>query len=213
MSVSGFRRVKTRAELTKSSTVKWDNLKKTEREESKPKHAYKNTVVNKAMIDSSEYRRRIDKISGNTEVNRSIWNKAKEMLTHRSGTKYEDLAFIDSTTGKSLINKGFDQENYAKPSKKMQEMLRKAEPYTIIGVHNHPGSSIPSYADIKTCANRKYKCGVVVGHDGSIFVYSVNFEKFNEPMTVSALAKLETIGYNDSVKTMFREAGINMEVL
>lgn len=195
------------------TTEEWKQLKKTEREESKPKYTNKETIIDSNIINSTNYRRRIDNISDNTEVNRTIWNRAKEMLSHRSGTKFEDLAFVDSITGKSLINKGYDQENRAKPSKKMQKMLRKAEPYTIIGVHNHPGSSVPSLADIRACMERKYKCGVVVCHNGAIYVYSVNSDTINEPICASALAILAKTGYNDAVKSMFKDSGVEMRVL
>ena len=100
------------------------NFRAIEKEESKTKYLHPDTVVNKKAIRSAAYRRRIDKISNNTDVNRAIWNKAQEILIHRSGTKFEDLAFIDSETGKSLINTSFDKENFARPNKRMEEMLK-----------------------------------------------------------------------------------------
>lgn len=189
------------------------NFRSIEKEESKTKYLHPDTVVNKKAIRSASYRKRIDKISENTDINRAIWNNAQKMLLHRSGTKFEDLAFIDNKTGKSLINTSFDKENFARPSKRMEEMLKEAEPYTIIGVHNHPGSSVPSLADIKACLNRKYKCGVVVCHDGKIYKYSVDSENFNEIIATSALDRLQISGYNSDVENMFSDAGLTMEVL
>ena len=130
-----------------------------------------------------------------------------------AGTKFEDLAFIDSETGKSLINTSFDKENFARPNKRMEEMLKNAEPYTIIGVHNHLGSSVPSIPDLKACANRKYKYGIVICHNGTIYKYSVDNNLFNEPMASSALDRLEKTGYNSKVNELFKNAGIEMEVL
>lgn len=195
------------------TTAEWEKLAKPEKEESKTKYAYKETVIDKNTIETAEYRRRIDNISDNTEVNRSIWSRAKEMLTHRSGTKFEDLAFIDSNSGKSLINKAFDKENTAKPNEKMVKMLKDAKPYTIIGIHNHPGNTVPSIPDIKACIERKYKCGVVLCHNGKIYKYTVNGDKFNEIIAASALDRLEKTGYNTRVKKIFSDAGIEMEVL
>lgn len=51
----------------------------------------KDTLVNKTCIDSGEYRRKFDKLTENSEVNRVIYVKAKEMLIHRSGTSLEDM--------------------------------------------------------------------------------------------------------------------------
>lgn len=184
-----------------------------EAEESKTKYEYLDTVIDKQFINSPEYRRKIDKISDNPKVNRSIWSRAKEMLQHRTGTKYEDLIFIDSKTGKSLINKDYNKENTANPNAKMKKMLKAAEPFTIIGVHNHPGNSVPSIPDIRACIERKYKYGVVLCHNGKIYKYSVNAEKYNELIAMSALDRLEKNGYNTKLKSMFNDAGIEIEVL
>lgn len=134
------------------------------------------------------------------------------MLSHRSGTEYEDLAFINSKNGKTLINKSYNVIRQAKPNKRMKKLLKQSEPYTIIAVHNHPGSSVPSLADIRTAFARKYKYGLVVCHDGTIYKYSVS-EQYNEIMAISALARLEQKGYNKDVKNLFIDAGIEMEIL
>ena len=112
------------------------------------------------------------------------------MLKHRSGTKYEDLPFVDSKTGKIVTNESCDKESAVSPNKNMTSMLNKAEPYTIIAIHNHPGSSTPSFSDIMACMERKYKYGLIACHDGRIYKYSVNKENFNIPMAVAALDRV-----------------------
>ena len=134
------------------------------------------------------------------------------MLEHRSGTRYEDIAFINYSTGKAKINKGYHKENTAKPNKPMMEMLENSSPNTIIAIHNHPGSSVPSIPDLRVCMQRNYKKGIVICHDGKIYAYSVNKEKYNEPIAASALDWLETEGYTDKVKRSFLDAGVTMEV-
>ena len=192
----------------------WKNVRKlSEKEASKKKYEYENTVVNKKVINSANYRKRIGKATINEKVNRSIWQAAREMLFHRSGTKYEDLAFIDSATGKQQINKNFDKERTAKPNKPMNQMLRKSEQNTIIAIHNHPGSNVPSLADLRACAKRQYKFGMVVGHDGKIYKYNVDKEKFNASIASSALDRMTKSGYNEKVKKMFNDAGVEMQVL
>ena len=194
-------------------TEEWNFWKREEWEESKPKYTYRNTIINKVLVESADYRRKIDNISDNVKVNRSIWKNAKEILHHRTGTKYEDLAYIDIATGKAIINKAFDKENNARPNAKMDEMLDSAKPYTVIGIHNHPSSTAPSISDLIVCMNRKYCFGVVLCHDGKIYKYSVDSDRFNEPMAYAALDKLNEEGYNAKIKKMFEDAGIKMEVL
>ena len=75
------------------------------KEQSKPKYIYQDTVIHKKIIESSDYRRKFNQVSDSDRVNRIAWQRSKEMLTHRSGTRYEDIAFVDYLTGKSKINK------------------------------------------------------------------------------------------------------------
>ena len=184
-----------------------------EQENSKKKYQYSSTIIHTDKINSSDYRRRIDKIPESTEVKRSVWKNAKDMLYHRSGTKYEDIAFIDSKTGRSIINKNFDKESTASPNKRMKAMLKELEPYTIIAVHNHPGSSPPSLSDILACKERKYKYGLVACHDGMIYKYSVDDRKFNKPMAISAVDLLLKNGYTKEVKSRLKDAGIYLEMM
>lgn len=183
-----------------------------EDEASKRKYLIEDTIIKTEVIETPEYRRRIDVLEENIKTKRSIWNKAKEMLQHRNGTEYEDLAFIDSKTGKSFINKSYHVKRQAKPNKRMKKLLEQSEPYTIIAIHNHPGSSIPSISDIRAAHKRKYKYGLIVCHNGTIYKYFVS-ENYNDACIISALARLEEKGYTKEVKKLFKDAGIEMEVL
>ena len=79
------------------SFEEWDRLRAfAEKEESKQKYKYKDTVVNTSEISSSEYRRKFTNITGENKISRALWENALDMLDHRSGTKYEDLAFVNS---------------------------------------------------------------------------------------------------------------------
>lgn len=195
------------------TTEEWNRSRNfAEQEESKRKYKYKDTIVNVSEISSARYRKKFTDITGENRISGSLWKSALDVLSHRSGTKYEDLAFVDSKTGKAEINKNYDKENTASPSKRMKKMLRDADANTVIAIHNHPGSSAPSLADLQVCIQRKYKYGLVICHDGKIYKYMVNEEKFNRPKIISALARLEERGYNEDVKKQFIEAGVHMEV-
>ena len=78
------------------------------------------------------------------------------------------------------------------------------------------GSSVPSWADIKVAADRKYKYGLIAAHDGTIFKYRITGE-INRLYYDSAVAKLDRLGYtNDSLKefcSVVCDAGVEMEVL
>ena len=95
----------------------------------------------------------------------------------------------------------------------MLKMLKDADHGTIIAIHNHPGSSVPSLADLMVYINRGYQFGLVVCHDGKIYKYFVDKAKFNPVIADTALDKLEIEGYNYDVEKMFEDAGVIMEVL
>lgn len=195
------------------TTEEWNRSRAfAEKEESKRKYKYKDTVVNTAEISSAGYRRKFTNITGENKISRVLWENALDMLDHRSGTKYEDLAFVDSKTGGAKINKNYDKENTASPSDSMKKMLRDAEPHSIIAIHNHPGSSAPSYSDIMACKDRKYKYGLIVCHDGTIYKYSLDEERLNIPMAISALDRVLKKGYTEITSKECAAAGIKMEV-
>lgn len=58
----------------------------------------KQTVINHAYIHSSGYKRKFDNISNDRELSRVLYKAVKNMLEHRSGTKYEDMCWIDLDT-------------------------------------------------------------------------------------------------------------------
>ena len=183
-----------------------------ESEESKKKYKYADTVVKKSLLTSSEYRKKFNQVSGNSKVNRRAWNISKDMLSHRSGTKFEDLAFINVVNGKYAVNKDYDVESKANMNKQMKQLLEESEPKTIIAIHNHPGSSVPSLADLMTCVNRGYYFGLVACHDGKVYKYWVDKNKFNSVNAGFALDRMETQGYDKEVRTWLEQAGVYMEV-
>lgn len=184
-----------------------------EREESKPKYEHPETAINPEIVKSAEYRRKFDRISDGPAANRQLWQYAKDILTHRTGTKYEDIAFVDVVSGKGKVMSNYNVERTAKPSKAMFKMLRGSKPNTIIAIHNHPGSGVPSIPDLRACIERKYNKGVVVCHDGKIYAYSVDDGRYNEIIATYALDALGKNGYNDHVAKQLNDAGVTLEVL
>lgn len=183
-----------------------------ESEESKKKYKYADTVVKKSLLTSSEYRKKFNQVSGNSKVNRRAWNISKDMLSHRSGTKFEDLAFINVVNGKYAVNKDYNVESKAKMNKPMKQLLEESESGTIIAIHNHPGSSAPSLADLMTCVKRGYNFGLVACHDGKVYKYWVDKNKFNSVNAGFALDRMETQGYDKEVRTWLEQAGVYLEV-
>lgn len=180
------------------------------------------TLVEHGLTNSGDYKKKIDELSDDIKESRAITQSAKQILAHRDGTNFEDLAFYDTVSGKLKINKSFDFfENgisACKPNKLMEAMLKKAGDYTIVGIHNHPKSGAPSIADIITARDRKYKYGIVLGHNGVVYKYSVSKDFSDMGNGEFFLEKLERAVYNKDGKRMkdaldsLSKIGIKMEV-
>ena len=135
----------------------------------------KDTLVNSTYINSGEYRRKFDVISDNTNLNRMLYQLAKKMLLHRSGTLYEDMYWIDLDTLKIVAEEtGDNLESQIVYSKKTKEEILKHN--NLMTIHSHPNSFPPSLPELYANYLNRYLCGIVVCHNGDIFKYSVNEE-------------------------------------
>lgn len=171
-----------------------------ESESSKPKYLNRSTIVDKQITDSPSYRKTINKLGESKKVSRSIFQRIKEMLSRRSGGVFEDLSFIDSQTGKYITRTDYNIDSKCFPSKRMMEMVLNAKPNTIIAVHNHPRSTVPSLSDINTALEKHYKYGVIACHNGDIYKYTVLGE-YNESIVDSLLDTVNKLVYNrDTIK-------------
>lgn len=141
---------------------------------------HENSIVDMDYIKSNEFRKKLNSITESANERRGIENSIKEALDHRSGTYFEDLAYVNSKNGEYIINKEFDyydeekRISACKPNHSMNVLLRESEDYSIIGVHNHPKSNAPSIMDIKYAYERQYKYGIVSCHNGSVYKYTVD---------------------------------------
>lgn len=177
------------------------------------------SVVNNSMLKSADYRRLYDKLGENSKITRRIFQQAKSILQHRSGSNFEDLMFIDSVTGKSLTRTDYNKERQCVPSKAMKRMVYSTQPYTIIGLHNHPSSTVPSLDDIKMVFERKQKYGIIACHNGNVYKYRVLGE-YNDEEVDFLLDRLNRAIYNDnrtnekilSVINELKENNVEMEV-
>ncbi len=223
-SFSGFMRMKlTHSERYQNLVRDYRYIQKQirESENSKPNITNQNAVVDKKVIESSNYRRQFDKLGENKKVTRAVYQQAKATLNHRSGGNFEDLSYIDSRTGKIMTRTDYNVERQCMPSEAMKKMVSESEPYTIISLHNHPNSTVPSLDDLNSSYKKKYKYGVVACHNGNVFKYRV-LGNYDEDFADMTLDRLNAVIYNKdvdnyqeklaSVLESLKENNIEMEV-
>ncbi len=171
-----------------------------ERENSK--NLYDATVVS-PTVKTAKYRKLYNNLEEPVKIQRIAYQCAREMLQHRSGTKFEDMTYINTVTGEQLTRSDYDTENQVMPSKRMREMVRKSEPYTVIALHNHSGSSVPSMADIHSAYVQKYKYGLIVCHDSTLMRYRVT-DECNYIVVKALLDKAQKYLYNNNEQAFQR---------
>ncbi len=188
-----------------------------EYEDSKPK--YEEATIVSDEIYTKQYTQKIESLGESKKVTKSIRQSAIKMLEHRSGTEYEDMAFIDSKTGETIIQSNYQVKHQVEPTKQMKKMLSESPQNTIIAIHNHPRSSVPSFADLNTCFNRHYKYGIVVCHNGIIFKYKVTEPLNNSTPINIGLDSLHSAIYNRHEKNIkndleyLKNYNIELEIL
>lgn len=164
------------------------------------------TVVSESLYSNPKWRANFNKLASNTAVNNSIRNISEQILKHRSGTFYEDMYFINAKTGKI---EGYNTKSKSKckvgSNASIEKALNKSN-VDLIGIHNHPFSSVPSLSDLNVIASRSaQKFGVIICHDGTIFTYSKPKAKISEQVYEAALTKhkkysrmtMEDKGFNE----------------
>ena len=160
----------------------------------------KNTKINHTYINGGEYRRKFDMISDSNELNRLIYQLAKKMLVHRAGTKYEDMYWIDLDTYEIVA-----QELESPIEGKIiysERTIAVVKSYTnnpdkrIMTIHTHPSSCPPSYNDFLSNFSNEYNLGIVLCHNGTVYMYSAD-EEYEEKYHDLIVAKYVKQGYND----------------
>lgn len=135
----------------------------------------KNTVINHAYINSGGYRRKFDFISNSSELNRLIFQLSKKMLQHRSGTKLEDMYWIDAVHQTVIAEETEScSEEQIVYSNSIRSKIQKYD--NLITLHSHPNSYPPSINDLNSNFINHYGLGIVACHDGKIFKYASNQE-------------------------------------
>ena len=124
---------------------------------------------------------------------------ARRMLRHRAGTAFEDLYAYDLTDGKRLGSvTGAKTRQSVDPSPKLAGRISSAVSagHEVAMLHNHPGSYVPSAADVLALKRTGARFGVVACHDGSLYVYEI----VGEP---APGYRIWYDGSNDSIKDAY----------
>lgn len=160
-SFHAFRRIK------KAGGEAWEDLHGKYKDISK-------TVVNWDYVNSESWKNKFNDITSNEKVNNRLRTLSEQILKHRQGSFYEDMYVVDTKTGDL---KGFNTQSKTPFQVDANDSITKAfadsAPDSLIGIHNHPLSSIPSLGDLNAIASRSSMAQwVIICHDGTVFTYT-----------------------------------------
>ena len=155
----------------------------------------KDTAINHTYINSGSYRRKFDFISNSPDLNRLIFQLSKKMLEHRSGTKFEDMYWIDAAHRRVIAKETEScSEEQIVYSNSIRSQISKYE--NLITLHSHPNSYPPSINDLNSNFINHYGLGIVACHDGKIFKYASN-QEIREDYYKMVVEKYLKKGYNE----------------
>lgn len=155
----------------------------------------KNTTIDNTYISSGKYRRKFDRISSDESLNRLLFQLAKKMLTHRSGTLFEDMYWIDLESMKIVAKEtDADIEEEIVYSEKTKNVV--ADYDNLLTIHSHPNSFPPSISDFNSNFRNNYSVGIIICHDGKIYMYGAD-EEVSEDYYNLTVAEYLKQGYNE----------------
>ena len=150
------------------------------------------------LVNSKSYRDKFRNITKDDKLNELLRDKGINILEHRNGTLYEDLHIINSKTGKVIATQAHSKiPEYVTVNDSIIRAIKKySEDGNLIGIHNHPRSLPPSGGDFAAAIKRGYSKGVIVCHDGSVYVYTTGNKKMTGRLYDMTVEKYEKKGYN-----------------
>lgn len=185
------------------------------------------TDVEWEKLTDKKLKERLAILGEDDKTTDTIVKTINDILVHRNRQKYEDLGFIYTSDGEVLVN---TECEYFKngvsgcwPTDEMMKKLNASPSRSVIAIHNHPRSFMPSPSDIMKAMERNYKYGLVVGHNGTIYKYAYTGQNPAKGVDIFSagrrVAELSEIQYNYSERTEedifkeLKELGVSWEIL
>jgi hypothetical protein len=178
--------------------------------------------VDMDLIRNLKYKELVDQVAENEAEAKNLYYSLKDILKHRQRTMFEDLGFIypDNIV---KINKQYDfydpetGTSACRPTKKMMKKLKSFPEYSVVAIHNHPGSGFMSIDDFKRAYERHYKYGVVICHNSTIYKYSMDPDRCldrNDWFDIGAQVNEvnDSMGTRDTAIKNLAKHGIKVEV-
>lgn len=104
-----------------------------------------------------------------------LYADAREILRETDGTAFERITAVSAKNGRRITDSfsSEPQEFKANLANRQRALIAKEEGGVIL-LHNHPGSSLPSPADIISASDANVAASVIACHDGTVYKLTCN---------------------------------------
>jgi hypothetical protein len=176
---------------------KLDSMRGYESEFEKKSRKGNPTSVDWDIVKSPDYKKRFNGITGDSDVDSLLHIKALDMLEHRNNTEFEDMHLIGLETKK--VEGTQTHSNTALTvdyNTSLRSAILRAGSGSLVSIHNHPNSKPPSGADLESSYVRGYNIGVIICHNGDIYVYKTGKMRISSDLFDMRLEKFGKAPYN-----------------
>lgn len=156
-------------------------------------------------INGSEYRRKFSRITNNSKVNDVLRTQSSGIMNYVKKTDTECLVIVDGDTGAIIFRKiGARNQVGVDLSDEEIEYIRNYQGKKI-SIHNHPTNLLPTGSDYASMGYRGYDTGILLTHDGRVFMYGIGTEVFRSAEYDTKLDELAKSMYNVMDDKLFEE--------
>lgn len=139
---------------------------------SRKRNAKVDAGVDFDVIDSAEYGRAFEGLTGSSDADATLLKCARAILRHRSGTGGEDLYLVSTVDGSVKGRQTASRTPLSvEENASIARAVSESPVGTLFAIHNHPTNVPPTGSDFVASGRRGYAGGVVVLHDGGIYAY------------------------------------------
>lgn len=161
--------------------------------------------VDMNYINGSEYRRKFSRITNNSKVNDVLRTQSSGIMNYVKKTDTECLVIVDGDTGAIIFRKiGARNQVGVDLSDEEIEYIRNYQGKKI-SIHNHPTNLLPTGSDYASMGYRGYDTGILLTHDGRVFMYGIGTEVFRSAEYDTKLDELAKSMYNVMDDKLFEE--------
>lgn len=132
--------------------------------------------VSRHAVNGNAYREKyVTGLGVGKKAGMQLYADAREILRETDGTAFERITAVSAKSGRRITDSfsADPQELKANLTDRQRALIAEENGGAIL-LHNHPGSSLPSPADIISASDANVAASVIACHDGTVYKLTCN---------------------------------------